>query len=63
MNRARELRPARGFDRAVFHLVRQIPRGKVATYGQLAALLGAPRAARAVGYAMTRCPHDIAWQR
>jgi hypothetical protein len=36
------------FDRAVHRLVSQIPRGRVATYGQIAALLGAPRAARAV---------------
>ena len=63
MNRARDRRPARAFDTAVYRLVRQIPRGKVATYGQLAALLGYPRAARAVGYAMKRCPHDIPWQR
>lgn len=63
MSRARDRRPARGFDRAVFHLVSQIPRGKVATYGRLAALLGYPRAARAVGYAMKRCPYDIPWQR
>ena len=53
----------RAFDRAVYTLVRQIPRGRVATYGQLAAILGYPRAARAVGYAMKRCPHDIPWQR
>ncbi len=53
----------RAFDRAVYALVRQIPRGQVATYGQLAAILGSPRAARAVGYAMKRCPHDIPWQR
>ena len=51
------------FDRAVHALVRQIPRGRVATYGQLAALLGAPRAARAVGFAMKRCPPGIPWQR
>ncbi len=63
MNRPRARRPARAFDTAVYRLVRQIPRGKVATYGQLAALLGYPRAARAVGYAMKRCPHDIPWQR
>ncbi|MBI2154660.1 MAG: MGMT family protein [Candidatus Rokubacteria bacterium] len=44
-------------------MVRRIPRGTVATYGQLAALLGDPRAARAVGSAMQRCPHDIPWQR
>lgn len=64
MNRARDRRPAPiGFDTAVYRLVRQIPRGKVATYGQLATLLGYPRAARAVGYTMKRCPHDIPWQR
>ena len=60
---ARNRRPARAFDRAVYRLVSQIPRGQVATYGQLAALLGYPRAARAVGDAMKRCPHDIPWQR
>jgi methylated-DNA-protein-cysteine methyltransferase related protein len=59
----RDRRPARAFDSAVYRLVRRIPRGTVATYGQLAALLGRPRAARAVGYAMKRCPHDIPWQR
>ncbi|MBI4591220.1 MAG: methylated-DNA--[protein]-cysteine S-methyltransferase [Candidatus Rokubacteria bacterium] len=53
----------RTFNRAVHALVRQIPRGNVATYGQLAALLGSPRAARAVGYAMKRCPHGLPWQR
>jgi methylated-DNA-protein-cysteine methyltransferase-like protein len=37
----------------------------VATYGQIAALLGAPRAARAVGYAMKRCPpgSGVPWHR
>jgi methylated-DNA-protein-cysteine methyltransferase-like protein len=53
------------FDRAVHRLVSQIPRGRVATYGQIAALLGAPRAARAVGYAMKRCPQGsrVPWHR
>ncbi len=63
MNRARDRGPASVFDRAVYRVVRQIPRGQVVTYGQLAALVGYPRAARAVGYAMKRCPHDIPWQR
>jgi methylated-DNA-protein-cysteine methyltransferase-like protein len=36
----------------VYALVRQIPAGRVVTYGQVAALLGSPRAARAVGYAL-----------
>ena len=33
------------------------------TYGQIAALLGAPRAARAVGYAMRHCPPGVPWHR
>ena len=39
----------------VYALARQIPRGKAATYGQLALMTGSPRAARAVGYAMAAC--------
>ena len=51
------------FPQAVWRLARRIPRGRVATYGQLAALLGRPRAARAVGYAMHACPRDVPWHR
>ena len=36
-------------------IVRQIPAGKVATYGQVARLAGMPRCARTVGYAMAGC--------
>jgi methylated-DNA-protein-cysteine methyltransferase-like protein len=53
----------RKFDRAVYRLVRRIPRGRVVTYGQIAALLGYPGAARAVGGAMKRCPARVPWQR
>lgn len=52
------------FYTAVYHLVRQIPRGRVMTYGQIAVILGHPRAARAVGYALKACKgHDVPWQR
>ena len=51
------------FTQAVWRLVRRIPRGRVATYGQLAGLLGRPRAARAVGRAMHGCPRDVPWHR
>ena len=40
------------FYRLVYRLVRRIPRGKVVTYGQVAAILGQPRGARAVGMAL-----------
>jgi methylated-DNA-protein-cysteine methyltransferase-like protein len=51
----------------VYRLVAQIPKGKVVTYGQVAALLGAPRAARAVGTALRYLPRPLSrtvpWQR
>lgn len=36
----------------IYDVVRRIPRGKVATYGQIARLAGNPRWARVVGYAL-----------
>ena len=38
-----------------YDIVRQIPPGKVSTYGQVARLAGMPRCARTVGYAMAGC--------
>ena len=52
--------------RARIHaVVRRIPRGRVATYGQVAALAGFPRHARQVGYAMRDLPQgsDLPWHR
>jgi methylated-DNA-protein-cysteine methyltransferase-like protein len=46
----------REFFSGVYKIVAQIPEGYVATYGQIAALLGNPLAARAVGDAMRRVP-------
>ena len=40
---------------AFYAVVRRIPVGKVATYGQIARLAGMPRCARTVGYAMAAC--------
>jgi methylated-DNA-protein-cysteine methyltransferase-like protein len=51
------------FGTAVHRLVRDIPRGQVATYGQIAALLERPRSARAVGATMRRCPPGVPWHR
>jgi methylated-DNA-protein-cysteine methyltransferase-like protein len=54
------------FDQ-VYAVVRQIPPGKVASYGQVAALLGHPRAARTVGWALAALREnyepDVPWQR
>ena len=43
------------FQRRVLTAVRRIPAGRVATYGDIAALAGSPRAARAVGTVMRQC--------
>lgn len=52
------------FYEAVYRVVRDIPRGRVMTYGQIATVLGHPRAARAVGYALRACEgKDVPWQR
>jgi methylated-DNA-protein-cysteine methyltransferase-like protein len=57
----------------VWNLVRQIPRGKVAAYGQIALMLPPPNGVefeaykafgpRWVGGAMAACPDDVPWQR
>ncbi|HEX6106578.1 MAG TPA: methylated-DNA--[protein]-cysteine S-methyltransferase [Gemmatimonadales bacterium] len=46
-------------------VVRKIPRGRVATYGQIAALAGIPGHARQVGYALHALPSDstVPWHR
>jgi methylated-DNA-protein-cysteine methyltransferase-like protein len=53
------------FRVAVYALVRRIPPGSVMTYGQVAASLGLPRAARAVGTALhfLPSPTDVPWWR
>jgi methylated-DNA-protein-cysteine methyltransferase related protein len=53
--------------RAVLRVVRRIPRGRVATYGEVAELAGRPGAARAVGRVLAtldrRLAREIPWQR
>lgn len=49
----------KSFPKRVYDLVAQIPKGKVATYGQLAAMVGSPRASRIVGAAMYRAPAGL----
>jgi methylated-DNA-protein-cysteine methyltransferase related protein len=55
---------ANSYDR-IYAVVRQIPFGKVATYGQVAEMAGLARGARLAGYALFRVPldTDVPWQR
>ena len=49
-----------------YRVVRRIPRGRVATYGEVALAAGRPRAARQVGYALAAlrgAAHGVPWQR
>lgn len=54
-----------GFNDRVIKAIKQIPKGKVATYGQVAALAGSPRAAITVGQILHRQTekHNLPWQR
>ncbi len=62
-----------GFNALVWEIVEAIPKGRVTTYGQIAALIPRPggvrarhyRAARArwVGQAMAACPDGLPWHR
>lgn len=53
------------FYERVYAFVREVPRGRVITYGQVALALGSPAAARAVGYALYFLPpgNDVPWWR
>lgn len=44
------------FFERTYEMVRQIPKGRVASYGQIARMLGEPRKARFVGFAMHSSP-------
>ena len=44
------------FFQRVFDIVKQIPEGRVTTYGQIARMIGEPRKARYVGFAMHQSP-------
>jgi len=47
----------------VYDLVRQIPHGRVMTYGQIAIVLGEGYTARTVGYVMHGSEDGVPWQR
>jgi methylated-DNA-protein-cysteine methyltransferase related protein len=54
-----------GTYRRIYAVVSRIPRGRVATYGQVARLAGLPRQARLVGYSLSVLPEDsvLPWHR
>lgn len=56
-------KPESGFAQRVEALVRQIPEGRVMTYGQIAALCGNARAARIVGGIAHFGDPELPWQR
>ncbi|MCC6099859.1 MGMT family protein [Parafannyhessea umbonata] len=45
-----------GFFQRAYDIVRQVPEGRVTTYGQVARMMGEPRKARYVGFAMHSSP-------
>ena len=49
----------------IWETVRDIPRGNVASYGQVAEIAGIPRGARQVGWALRHLSsgHDVPWHR
>lgn len=53
------------FSEKVLKLIKKIPAGKVATYGQIAALAGKPQGSRGVAWLLHSCSesHDLPWQR
>jgi methylated-DNA-protein-cysteine methyltransferase-like protein len=57
------MQPTPTYER-IYEVVRQIPSGRVATYGQIAAIVG-DCTARMVGYALAATPagSDVPWQR
>lgn len=55
-----------GFHKRVYALVRQVPPGRVTTYGDVATALGSVRVARRVGYALAGLPDseaEVPWHR
>lgn len=57
--------PTSSSYRRIYAVIRRIPAGRVATYGQIAALAGLPGHARQVGYALNSLSdeHDVPWHR
>ncbi len=61
----RKTKSTASFFRRVINVIKRIPRGKVATYGQIAALAGNPRGARQVAWVLHSASdkEELPWQR
>ena len=57
------MKPDNTFRDRVYAIVSQIPKGRVMTYGQIAALCGSPRSARVVGGVAHWGDQSLPWQR
>ena len=53
----------KNYRERVFEIVRQIPSGRVMTYGQIAEILGENYTPRTVGFVMNSATEDVPWQR
>ncbi|MBI3627598.1 MAG: MGMT family protein [Candidatus Sungbacteria bacterium] len=53
------------FYQKVYQVVKKIPSGKVATYGQIGSIISSPRSAQIVGFALRALPENsgVPWQR
>lgn len=53
------------FTKKVLSLIKSIPKGKVASYGQIAKLAGKPQGSRGVGWILNSCTecYNLPWQR
>jgi methylated-DNA-protein-cysteine methyltransferase related protein len=62
---SQRLGPAAEALAKIYAVIERIPKGRVATYGQVAALAGLPRRARLVGAALRETPESLSlpWQR
>lgn len=62
-----QAKPPASFTERVYRTVMDVPPGRVTTYGDVAAVLGSPRAARQVGFALGRLSTEraeiVPWQR
>lgn len=63
LKRTRRGEPKNIFQQRVLEIIKAIPRGRVLTYGQVAALADTPRAARQVGRILYASGRTVPWQR